>query len=701
MSAFERLTDAMQYQVTRTLGFRSLRPVQEQTIDAVLDGKNCVVLAPTAGGKTEAAFFPVLSRMDAEDWRPVSTLYLSPIRALLNNQEARLERYAGVLGRRVFKWHGDVSPGPRKRFLADPADILLITPESLEAMLMSARTPTSALFAGLRAVVIDEIHAFAGDDRGAHLAAVLERLQRLAGFDFQRIGLSATVGNPEAILEWSRGSSQREGAVVRPGGVSKAPAIRLDHVGDLANAAHVIAALHPGKKRLVFTDSRRTAEELGKLLAARDVVTFVTHGSLSVTERRDAEKAFAEGSDCVIVATSALELGIDVGDLDHVLQIDCPSTVASFLQRMGRAGRREGATPNCTFLATTETAVWQTAALLRLHAKGWVESVRPSRRSFHVLAHQHMALAVETSGVGVEWFDRIAGADPFACIASDERDAQTRHMLEQGVLADHDGKLWLGPEGEKRYGRANFRNLYAVFDAPRSIVVEWNRHELGSVESRFLMALHRDDAPACFTLAGKTWEARHIDWDKGVCLVRPAPEGRAPRWIGSPRPLSYAMAQSMLEVIVSDEVSPVWSSRAALVMRQLRGEYEFLRDEGSDVSSHASEILWWNFAGGRANALLAGLLEAELGEDVVGSNTRVVLKKKAGESLAAFSAILDRWQTTDGPTDEEVRAAASKVERGRLTKFEPCLTQEQTLELVVERVFDVEAVRLVVRGRTH
>ena len=143
--------------------------------------------------------------MDREDWKPVSTLYLSPIRALLNNQEIRIERYAGLIGRRVMKWHGDVEGGPRKRFLADPADILLTTPESLEAMMMSARVPTRELFSGLQVVVIDEVHAFAADDRGAHLSSVLERLASFAGRDVQRIGLSATVGNPDEILRWLGG----------------------------------------------------------------------------------------------------------------------------------------------------------------------------------------------------------------------------------------------------------------------------------------------------------------------------------------------------------------------------------------------------------------------------------------------------------------------------------------------------------------
>jgi ATP-dependent Lhr-like helicase len=503
VSSFDRLSGALKYQIVNTLSFRELRPVQLQSIDALLDGKNAVILAPTAGGKTEAAFFPMLSLMDDHDWRPVSVLYLSPIRALLNNQEDRVSRYAGLIGRRAFKWHGDTAQGPRKRFLADPTDILLITPESLEAMLMSARVPTREIFAGLRAVIIDEVHAFADDDRGAHLSALLERVTRFCGKDLQRVGLSATVGNPDEILRWIQGSSQREATIVNPGGAKREPELSVDYVGNLENAARVVELLHPGKKRLVFVDSRRQAEQLGHLLRERDVLTFVTHGSLSARERHEAERAFEEGKECVIVATSALELGIDVGDLDHVLQIDSPPGVASFLQRMGRTGRRGGAA-NCTFLATKDDALLQASAIVRLFRQGFVEPVRPSVHAYHILAHQLMALAVQHGGVPPgDWWAWLEGATAFRDVTDEDRQAMVSHMLQAEILADQDGKLWLGREGERRYGKANFRELYAVFDAPRMITVRTGSDEVGVVDAKFLAAIDSYAERGAFMLGGR------------------------------------------------------------------------------------------------------------------------------------------------------------------------------------------------------
>ena len=195
MCAFDRLHPALQHQVVNALGWKSLRRVQELAIDAANEGSNLLILAATAGGKTEAAFFPMISRALAQPWDGLAVLYVSPIKALLNNQHERLERYYGLVGRRAAVWHGDVPAAARRRLRDEPPDCLLTTPESLEGMLVSGSVRHDRLFAYIRAVVVDEVHAFGRDDRGWHLLALLQRIGRLAGRDVQRIGLSATVGN--------------------------------------------------------------------------------------------------------------------------------------------------------------------------------------------------------------------------------------------------------------------------------------------------------------------------------------------------------------------------------------------------------------------------------------------------------------------------------------------------------------------------
>jgi ATP-dependent helicase Lhr and Lhr-like helicase len=703
---FDRLTPALQYQIANTLGYRALRPVQEMTIGPVLDGKNCVILAPTAGGKTEAAFFPVLSAMDAADWRPTSVLYLSPIRALLNNQEERVTRFAATLGRRVAKWHGDTGQAARKAFMREPTDILLTTPESLEAMMMSARVPSKRIFAGLRAVIVDEVHAFAGDDRGAHLAALLERLSRFCGNDVQRIGLSATVGNPAQILAWLQGRSQREGIVIAPPRGESAARLELDFVETMENAASVVRRLHPGTKRLCFVDSRRGVEEIGTRLRSTGVDVYMVHGSLSAPERREAERAFAERTDCVIVSTSALELGIDIGDLDHVIQIDSPSTVASFLQRLGRTGRRPGAVANCTFLAVKPSAALQAAALMRLHRQGYVENVRTERRAAHILAHQLLALSIEHVGIGRgDWFAWLDGATSFADIRPEERRSLVDHMLAAGILSDQEGRLWLGPEGEKLYGRRNFAELYAVFSTPRLIRVQHDAHEVGSVDASFLEALDSDAKRAAFSLGGRAWQVVHVEWGRGVCQVRPTDAAPSARWSGSPTFLGYRLCQAMRGVLVQEGHDPGWSERARSLLDALRLDHAFLRDAGDAsedgpapmVDEGDEAVTWWTFAGGRANLLLARVIEAELGGKCVSRNTSITCKEAAGKSVGALRELCRKLAAEGRPDDADARRwADSAAGRGRVSKFAPCLPDDALTAYLAERLMDVEGARAAV-----
>jgi len=700
MDAFDRLSPALQYQIVNDLGWTDLRPVQRQSIDAILDGANCVILAPTAGGKTEAAFFPLLSLMDTEDQAAPSVLYIAPIRALLNNQEARLQRLTNLIGRKAFKWHGDVGASARKRYIREPADILAITPESLEAMLVSTWVPAAELLRKVRAVVIDEVHSFAADDRGGHLLSVLERIQRITNHDIQRIGLSATVGNPGDICRWLSGSSERYQRVVDPGGASTEPDLLLDYVGTLANAAVVIERLYPGSKRLVFADSRRKVEELGRELGRHDVEVHVTHSSLAVSERQAAERAFEEGDNCVIVATSAMELGIDVGNVDHVLQIDAPSTVSSFLQRMGRTGRRPGTRANCTFMATKDDALLLAAALIRLRSQGYIEPVTPSTRASHLLAHQIMALSLQYGGVPADrWWPSVRGAACFADLDDTDRAELLDHMLAEDILADVDGRLILSDHGQKLYGGRNFMDLYVVFSTPPIFRVMAGRTEIGTVDAHFVQLRKADEFT--FVLAGRAWRVTHIDWRRGICTVEPAPEAGYPSWLGDPRFLSWAVCQAMREILVSEDHDAVWTRRACRVVDTLRAEYDFLHDEPAPLVDERDIIRWWTFAGGRANNLLAHLLEAELGSKVTASNTAVTCSEDAGKSLVAVRQAVAALSEPGRFSKAAARRAAAGAARGRISKFQPCLPEGLELELLAEATVASDGAAEVLARSAH
>ena len=609
MSNFEQLHTAVQHHVVNSLGWRQLRPFQEEVIPGILAGQHMIVLAPTAGGKTEAAFLPIASRMLSEGWTGLSVLYICPIKALLNNLDIRLQRYCTLLGRRSALWHGDVSTTARRHILRDPPDCLLTTPESLEVMLVSPNVDARSLFANLRVVVVDEIHAFAGDDRGWHLLAVLERVTRLAGRELQRIGLSATVGNPELLIEWLAGSCLGQRTVYQPKETAAAEAdVKLDYVGSLENAAVVISRLHRGEKRLVFVDSRARAEELGAGLREHGVTAFVTHSSLSQEQRRQAEDAFANRDDCVIVATSVLELGIDVGDLDRVIQIDSPNTVSSFLQRMGRTGRRPGTMRNCLFLATRDETLVQAAGLIDLWHEGYVEPVQPPPEPYHVLAQQLMALVLQEQGIGRHtWLDWIKGVPAFSQMPPERVQEVVAWMLAQGFLWEEQDILGIGRKGEETYGRRHFLELLSVFLSPPLFAVLHGRQELGFVDE--LTFLGKQQGSRVLLLGGRAWRVTHVDWQRKVAHVEASEALGRTRWKGEGRGLSFRLCQAIKKVLAEDDVRPWWSQRARTQFEVVRAQFPWLDPASTAVvASQDGGTVWWTFAGRNANAAMGPAL---------------------------------------------------------------------------------------------
>lgn len=621
MSGADSLDPALLHHVVNTLGWSALRPLQEAAVAPLIAGEDALLLAPTAGGKTEAACFPLLSRMHAHGWSGTSVLYVCPLKALLNNLLPRVETYTGWLGRTAALWHGDTQTGARRRILAGRPDVLLTTPESLEAMLVSVNVDHASFFSGLRTVVVDEVHAFAGDDRGWHLLAVLERLQRVVGRPLQRVGLSATVGNPEGLLTWLQGSGagKRACQVIAPhlfeeASETAAPAsvppgdIQLDYVGSLDNAATVISRLHRGEKRLVFCESRRLVEELGARLREKGVTTFLSHASLSLDERRRAEAAFAEAGDCVIIATSTLELGIDVGDLDRVIQIDAPASVASLLQRMGRTGRRSGATRNCLFLALDQGGLLDAAGLLLQWSRGWVEPVTAPPEPRHIVAQQLLALCLQEHRVGDRlWQEWWNGLGPFRETA----EPIVRHLVAEGYLDQDDGLLFIGQEAERRFGYRHFMNLTAVFTAPPQFTVLQGRTEIGRTDPSLLT--EEVTGPRRLLLAGRSWQVTYIDWRRKRCFVEPVDGGGKAKWTGAGfgQGASFEVTRAVRDVLLGMDPPVGLTGRAKTALAGARDHFlETVHPGGTViVRDAAGQLRWWTWAGHRANATLTATLE--------------------------------------------------------------------------------------------
>jgi ATP-dependent helicase Lhr and Lhr-like helicase len=691
MTAFSRFPPRLQEAIVSRLGWTSLRPVQDLAGEAILDGKNAVVLAPTAGGKTEASMFPALASLVEREPDGVGVIYIAPIKALLNNQEDRIGMYTEMVGLRRFVWHGDVGDSAKARFVKEPAEVLMTTPESLEVMLVSPKSPVARLFKDLRLLVVDEVHALAGTDRGAHLMSVIERLAPSSQNDIQRVGLSATVGNPEQILEWIKGSSRREGVVVDP---PKSPAKRdlrvalHESVTDLADEAAGRAA---GKKSLFFCQSRSLTETVAERMRGRAVDVFVHHSSVSLEERKAAEARFAHGTNACIVCTSTLELGIDVGDLDAVFQANAPSSVSSFLQRMGRTGRRAGTTANTIFLCEDPEAVLQAVALIELAREGWVERVAWQERCWPVLVHQLLAMVLQFGAVSAErCWEQLSRVPDFRSITRGEFDAVVEHMKTEGFLFESGGLLSMGETAEKRFGKKNFLELYAVFSSPVLYrVVTHAKRDVGSLEQDFVDRLV--EHMSSFLLGGRAWTVDRVSHQDREVVVQEAPRGGKPSWGGYiPQHLGFEVAQRMKRLLTESIRYPYVDDAAFKHICEQRDELgDLLGSSGAAVQMQGRAALWWTFAGGRVNHTLKYGFEVLEGWKAVTDNFQLRIEGDGvgHESVRKAIARMSTPAFWEEPATR--RALLARLPEYRLSKFQDCLPEKFALEVVENYLLDV------------
>lgn len=339
-------------------GWVDFSEIQTQAMPALLDGRGGLLVAPTASGKTEAALLPILTRVMEQRALPIAILYVAPLRALINDQARRVAKMVEECSLSSAWWHGDLPQNERMKIVRRPPHALLTTPESIEVLLSSDSYGRGALLGNVGFVLIDEIHAFADGDRGSQLVSLLRRLEIAQKAAPVRIALSATVGEPQIVANWMRSARPdappidvfcEKGTKGRRLGVGLIPELRNETFTraerkrkSRERLADVLAKHAAGARLIIFVTSRAKAEELTVGLREREIDALIHHGSLDVTQRRATEERFRQEGPKAIVATSTLELGIDIGDLELVIQVGNPGTVSSLLQRVGRSGRRIG-----------------------------------------------------------------------------------------------------------------------------------------------------------------------------------------------------------------------------------------------------------------------------------------------------------------------------------------------------------------------
>jgi len=694
-SVFSRFAPRLQQAIVARLGWSSLRPVQEEAGEAMLAGDNVVILAPTAGGKTEASIFPALSQLVEEAPKGVGVLYVAPLKALLNNQAERLGNYTQMVGLDRFVWHGDIPDHARRKFLAAPTALLMTTPESLEVMLISRRVNEAKLFSDLRLVIIDEIHAVAGTDRGAHLLSVLERIAGLSRHDLQRAGLSATVGNPDAILAWLQGTSNRPGRVVDPPKQPGRKQLLVVHRPDLMEAAQDAANMARGNKSLFFCQSRAMTEAVAELMARAGTTVFVHHSAVSREERALAEEQFHSGSDACIVCTSTLELGIDVGDLDRVLQAEVPDTVGSFLQRMGRTGRRAGQAANTSFFCQEPQSVLQAIALVELAKAGWVEDVEVNDRCWPVLIHQLLAMSLAADGVpSADAWAHLSRIPDFKGITEAEFRQLVDWLVQDGTFVHASGRLVLGPKAERRFGRRNFMELYAVFQSPRSYtVITPAGKELGTLSQGFVDRLV--DEVSCFLLGGRAWVVLQIRHSDRRVLVEPAPRGRMPTWGGFlPQFLGQTLCEKVRDILGATDRYSYLEKAAAGILEALREDLAAAAQSHSAMEYIEEGVRWWTFAGGRINTTLRYALEAVGAPWLISTDNFGLSLKGSGLTLAEMRQLVAKISTAKFWQDDKLwQEVTETLPSYRLSKFQPLMPDWVEQEMIAAYLLDVEGAR--------
>lgn len=694
--SFSLLTKRLQHGIIDQLGWKSLRSVQESSIPALLAGDNAIIQAATAGGKTEAAFFPILSIIHDEGLAPLSAIYISPIRALLNNQEYRLKKLGSLVGVDAFKWHGEVSLGNKKHFKNDPEHIMATTPESLEVLLMNGSKSCSNLFENMRFIVIDETHYFAGNDRGIQLMSVIERIQQYSRYDIQRIGLSATIGNPNDLLNWMQGTSQRNQSWVQPPVNSQRKTklfVRyVDEWSDEELSRKVIPVLKQ-QKSLFFADSRSIAEKIANTINDLGVKSRLHHSSISKVHREQTETLLQRESELMVACTSTMELGIDVGDLDVILQYNAPNTVSSFLQRLGRTGRREGRSAHYEFLTVNKEALLRSISLIELAREKWVESVSFHTHSYHVLIQQIFSTVREKQGATQkQMLSLLKGKINFSSINDNKLLQFLDKLIKNDYLSIVDGMYFLSDELEEKLSRKNFLDLCSVFETTQEFTVKHQNREIGTLDSWFIQAYYKENEPFLFVLNGYVWKAEELDKKRFIIHVKEAEKGAIPLWQGSSRKTSFEITQKALKILSSHDNYPFIDQDASQRLTEYRTDFQYfgMKPGVMVIEEEPKGFTLHTFAGDEVNFTLATLLKHYTGAEVKSDYQKVKFKLE-GYSYVRLEKIIEEIKINT--TEEELLELIKYVGDIKIAKFQKYLPDFAEKRFLVEQLFNLKRLK--------
>ena len=610
--------------------------IQERAYTTVAAGKDALIIAPTAGGKSEAALIPVMDDL-LKNCRPgITCLYISPLKALINDQEVRFRALCVPLSLSVIKWHGDVAPSERSWKDDEPPNFLMITPESLEVLLQEKTLATD--LRQIRYIIIDELHAFVESDRGVHLKVLLDRMDRITKRKIQRIGLSATTGNPEEILHWLSDDRHPAELVAVPAvpGEKKFIFIVESEKRDRINA---LVRIVSNRKALVFVNSRGSAEDLMNEAAGRIRNLHIHHSSLSPLTRKLAENAFSSHDGACIICTSTLELGIDIGDLDVVVQVGPPNSVSSFLQRMGRSGRR-GNSAFMAWVLESPCELLCSVAIIECAREKSVENLEPPKKPYNVLLQQiFLYLHHHSRATRRQLAAAVLSPPVFGSLHGAILDKIISHLIECGYLTTDGEILMLGQEAERHFGRSNWKDLYSVINGGGEYrAMTPDGEVVGKLDARFVNRRSSEK----ISLGGQTWSL--VKCDEGHNIVVVIPGGSASSrtfWTGGSEIGFSPLVCRMVQRIRSRGRSllPLGDGMQDLLKRAILQIPEGVGPEGLFIlenhGGRAGEVLIFSLQGTLFNRLLTLMLRQKLGNGVqVRYNEFVIKVSRAGKQGA-------------------------------------------------------------------
>jgi len=697
MTAYDQLSEPIR-RFVRDKGWQTLRPIQAAAITKILGSDDNYILASrTASGKTEAAFLPILSKVNFKE-KGVRILYISPLIALINDQFERVEDLCKYLDITVTRWHGEANRALKESLVKEPNGIILITPESIEAMFVNKPFNVKQLFSNLNYVIIDEIHSFLGTDRGIQLQSLLYRLQQVNTTHFSIVGLSATLGDFKEAKRFT-GNEAKTTVLLDRTPRSINARFKFFQGDGSALPDDLLKDLYEETKEgkvLIFPNNRGKTEEVAvnlKKIATRlkgHNNYFSHHASVNKTVREYVE-FFAKNNKrefFAIACTSTLELGIDIGMVDKVVQIDATSSIASLSQRVGRSGRKEGQESSLTFYATNRWSMLQSLACWLLHGEGFIEPPVAQLKPYDILLHQALSITKSYSGIVFNLLiEQLHSNFSFNQINKTEIVEILQHLIENNILEKIQNEIIIGVDGERV---VNSKDFYSVFKTEETFKVVHKGHAIGEFP---LSAQIREDEN--IFLAARIWKITFIDEKAKKIEVIPAKDGKKPTFSGEGPPIHARIRQKMLEVLYCADQYEILDQASADELETMRKEFAVynIMDQNTDRPMLVEEksVTLFTFTGTKINSTIAFLLaQAGCKNLCYHSESAIELESTQKEVMRTLPKLSNYIDSIDSAIIYQLETNPAIL---NFSKWGSLLPTNYQVELVKAKAFDLQGAR--------